>query len=171
MNRFIKDTKKYWKYTIYAAKSQLKTEVANSYLNWIWWILEPFCFMLIYAFVFGLMFHHKELYYNAYIFVGLAVWDFFNRCIKSSVRMVKRNKSIVSKVCCNSSSFVFLLSALFYSFIKIHIVKKECGLKISILFGGEGGIRTHVPVKANAFRVRPVMTASILLQKYLNILP
>ena len=98
MNRFIKDTKKYWKYTIYAAKSQLKTEVANSYLNWIWWILEPFCFMLIYAFVFGLMFHHKELYYNAYIFVGLAVWDFFNRCIKSSVRMVKRNKSIVSKV-------------------------------------------------------------------------
>ena len=53
MNRFIKDTKKYWKYTIYAAKSQLKTEVANSYLNWIWWILEPFCFMLIYAFVFG----------------------------------------------------------------------------------------------------------------------
>ena len=68
MNRFIKDTKKYWKYTIYAAKSQLKTEVANSYLNWIWWILEPFCFMLIYAFVFGLMFHHKELYYNAYIF-------------------------------------------------------------------------------------------------------
>ena len=48
MNRFINDTKKYWKYTLYAAKSQLKTEVANSYLNWIWWVLEPFCFMLIY---------------------------------------------------------------------------------------------------------------------------
>ncbi len=36
--------------------------------------------------------------------------------------------------------------------------------------GGEGGIRTHVSVKTNAFRVRPVMTASILLHKYLNIL-
>ena len=33
-----------------------------------------------------------------------------------------------------------------------------------LYFGGEGGIRTHVPVKANAFRVRPVMTASILLR-------
>lgn len=98
MRRFIADTKKYWKYTIYAAKSQLKTEVANSYLNWIWWILEPFCFMLIYAFVFGHIFNRKELYFNVYIFVGLAIWDFFNRCIKSSVRMVKRNKSIVSKV-------------------------------------------------------------------------
>ena len=36
--------------------------------------------------------------------------------------------------------------------------------KLRFSFGGEGGIRTHVPVKANAFRVRPVMTASILLQ-------
>ena len=31
-------------------------------------------------------------------------------------------------------------------------------------FGGDGEIRTHVPVRANAFRVRPVMTASIRLR-------
>ena len=30
-------------------------------------------------------------------------------------------------------------------------------------FGGVGGIRTHVSVKTNAFRVRPVMTTSIPL--------
>ena len=30
--------------------------------------------------------------------------------------------------------------------------------------GGDGEIRTHVPVRANAFRVRPVMTASIRLR-------
>ena len=34
------------------------------------------------------------------------------------------------------------------------------------VFGGDGGIRTHVPVKANAFRVRPVMTTSIRLRIY-----
>ncbi len=47
------------------------------------------------------------------------------------------------------------LTCIFYT-IKEH--------RITVLSGGEGGIRTHVPVKANAFRVRPVMTASILLQ-------
>ena len=98
MNRFITDTKKYWKYTIYSAKSQLKTEVANSYLNWLWWVLEPFCFMLIYAFIFGYLFSRKQEYYNVFIFVAIAYWDFFSRCVKSSVRMVKRNKPIVSKV-------------------------------------------------------------------------
>ena len=35
------------------------------------------------------------------------------------------------------------------------------------LFGGEGGIRTHVPFPANAFRVRPVMTTSIPLHMLL----
>ena len=45
--------------------------------------------------------------------------------------------------------------------------QSKCGLanlQTRINTGGEGGIRTHVPVKANAFRVRPVMTTSILLQ-------
>ena len=98
MNRFLSDVKRYWAYTVYAAKSQLKTEVANSYLNWLWWILEPLCFMFIYAFVFGYMLHRKMEYYNCYIFIGLAVWDFFRRCVKASVKMVRRNKPIVSKV-------------------------------------------------------------------------
>ena len=33
----------------------------------------------------------------------------------------------------------------------------------SVLIGGAGGIRTHGPRKANGFRVRLVMTTSILL--------
>ena len=69
MKRFINDTKKYWKYTLYAAKSQLKTEVANSYLNWIWWVLEPFCFMLIYAFIFGYMLGRRN-----YITMFIYLW-------------------------------------------------------------------------------------------------
>ena len=32
--------KKYWKYAIYSSKAQLKSEIANSYLNWLWWILD-----------------------------------------------------------------------------------------------------------------------------------
>ena len=66
MKRFASDIKKYWNYMVYEAKSQLKAEVANSYLNWIWWILEPLCLMLIYAFVFGFLFKHKEENYNVF---------------------------------------------------------------------------------------------------------
>lgn len=36
--------------------------------------------------------------------------------------------------------------------------------RVSVLKSGDGGIRTLVPRRANAFRVRPVMTTSIRLQ-------
>lgn len=98
MKRFFTDLKKHGKFVIYAGKSELKAEVANSYLNWLWWILEPFCFMLVYAFVFGKVFGMKEDYYILFIFIGITMWDFFNRMLLSSVQIVKNNKSIVSKV-------------------------------------------------------------------------
>lgn len=90
--------KKYWKYAIYSSKAQLKAEVANSYLNWLWWVLDPLCFMLIYVFMFGYVFKSKEQYFAIFVFVGITLWDFFNKCLLQSVKIIKNNKPIVSKV-------------------------------------------------------------------------
>lgn len=96
--RIYKDIKKYQNYIIYAVKAGLKAEVAGSYLNWIWWVLEPFCFMIIYATVFGMIFETAEEYFPVYIFVGNAIWAFFSKCIAASVSLVKQNETIISKV-------------------------------------------------------------------------
>ena len=96
--RFIADIRKYFRYSTISARSQLKSEVANSYLNWIWWVLDPLCFMLIYTFIFGYVFGSSEQYFPVYIFIGLSMWDFFNRTLTGSVKIVKSNKAIVSKV-------------------------------------------------------------------------
>lgn len=98
LRRFISDIKKYFRFSIVSARCQLKAEVANSYLNWIWWILDPLCFMLIYTFIFGYMFNASEPYFPCFIFIGLSMWDFFNRNLKNSIKIVKANKAIVSKV-------------------------------------------------------------------------
>lgn len=98
VKRFVADIKKYFRYSLVSAKAQLKTEVANSYLNWIWWILDPLCFMLIYTFIFGYVFGSAELYFPVYIFIGLTIWDFFNRTLLNSIKIVKANKAVVSKV-------------------------------------------------------------------------
>ena len=98
LKRFFNDLKKYFHYSIVAAKSQLKAEVAGSYLNWIWWILDPLCFMLIYTFIFGYVFKSNEQYFPVYIFIGLSMWDFFNKTVQGSVKMIKANKAIVSKI-------------------------------------------------------------------------
>ena len=67
--RLRQDLKKYGKYSIVSAKAQLKAEVASSYLNWLWWILDPICFMLIYTFIFGTVFQASEPYFPIFIFI------------------------------------------------------------------------------------------------------
>ena len=98
LKRFAKDLKKYFFYIRISAGSALKSEVADSYLNWIWLVLDPLCMMFVYAFVFGVIFEKKEQYFPLFIFVGLTQWNFFSTCVKKSVKIVKRNSSIVSKV-------------------------------------------------------------------------
>ena len=93
LKRFVTDIKQYFRYSIVAASAQLRSEVASSYLNWVWWVLEPICFMLIYTFMFGYVFEAKEQYFPIFIFIGLTMWDFFNRTVKQSVKLVKNNKA------------------------------------------------------------------------------
>ncbi len=98
LNRFISDMKKYFSYAKYSAKSDLKSEVASSYLNWLWWILDPLLFMLVYTFIAVIIFRSKTQYFPIFVFVGLTLWNFFNKNVQGSVKMVRQNSSIVSKV-------------------------------------------------------------------------
>ncbi len=96
--RFLNDFKKYKRYLTYAAKAQLKSEVSNSYLDWVWWILEPFFNMVIYTIIFGYIFHASEENFPVFIFIGVCIWGFFSKMVNQSVRLIKNNKSIVTKV-------------------------------------------------------------------------
>lgn len=98
MKRFFNDLKKYWKYIVYRTKADLKAEVTGSYLSWLWLIIEPICFMLIYTFISVIVFHSKIQYFTAFVFIGLTIWEFFQKTLTSSVRIVKNNRDVVTKV-------------------------------------------------------------------------
>ena len=78
VKKTVLDTKKYSHYIFYAAKSELKSEVANSYLNGLWWILDPLMFMLVYTFVSVVIFAQQSNI-SPYLFLGLTVWNFFKK--------------------------------------------------------------------------------------------
>lgn len=117
MKRFINDIKKYYKYTIYAAKAELKSEVAGSYLGWLWWFLEPLCFMLVYAFMVVTIFKASEQYMLAFVFIGNTIWTFFNKSLSTSVKLISSNKNIVTKV--YIPKFILVLVKMFVNFFKL----------------------------------------------------
>lgn len=98
LKKFISEMKKYWEYMIYAAKADLKAEVANSYLNRLWWLLEPTFNMMVYVIVFGRVMGNSIQNYATFVFSALLMWNFFSKTINYSVKCVRNNRDIVTKV-------------------------------------------------------------------------
>lgn len=119
MLKLLTNIKKYMKYAIWSAKSELKSEVADSYLNWLWWIIEPLFFMLIYTFVFGVIFKNNTPYFASFVFTGLTIWDFFNRMINISSKLIINNRDLVTKV--YIPKYILLLSKSFTYIFKMLI--------------------------------------------------
>lgn len=119
IKKFVNNIKKYFKYSIYSSKAELKSEVAGSYLNWLWWVIEPLCFMLIYTFIFTVVFKAGEEYFPAFVFIGLTAWEFFNRMITGSIKLVLNNRDLVTKV--YIPKYILLLSKSFTYLFKLLI--------------------------------------------------
>ena len=90
--RFVNDLKKYWAYAKQSAKADLKSEVASSYLNWLWWVLDPLLFMMVYTFIATVVFNGREQYFPIFVLIGLTMWNFFDKTVLGSVRIVKSNQ-------------------------------------------------------------------------------
>lgn len=115
--KFLKDIKKYGQYMVYAANTDLKAEVANSYLNRLWWLLEPFFNMLVYVIVFGNMMGNSVKNYATFVFSALLMWNYFNKTVNYSVKLVRNNKDIITKV--YIPKFVLLMSNMILNMFKL----------------------------------------------------
>ena len=96
--RFLADTRKYGQFVVYSAKAHMKAEVANSYLSWLWWILDPLLFMMVYTFIAEIVFKKQGLYFPVFVIIGLSVWNFFNKNIIQSISLMRTNKGIITKI-------------------------------------------------------------------------
>ena len=119
MIKFFTNIKKYYHYALYQAKAELKSEVTNSYLNWIWWFLEPTCLMLIYTFIVQVVFKTNEQYFPIFVYLGLTTWDLFNRNVSSSVKTIKNNIGTINKV--YVPKYIFILSKSFVYLFKFFV--------------------------------------------------
>ena len=157
MSRFGKDLHKFKKYVKYSAKSSLKSEVSGSYLGWLWWILEPMLFMLVYWFIFSVIFNNTTKYFPIFIFIGLSMWNFFSKGLTDSVHMVKSNESIISKVYMPKHMLIIsdMLTLLFKMIISFLIV-----VIMMIIY--------KVPVSFYVLWIIPVMITFFLLSYGLN---
>lgn len=119
MRQFISDVKKYRRYAWYSATSELKGQVAGSKLGWLWWIIEPLCFMLIYMFVYVCVFGSKMENLALFVFIGITIWGFFQSCIQSSIGIIASFSGVTRKVFI--PKFILVITKMVEFFVKMLI--------------------------------------------------
>ena len=152
MRRFVEDIKKYKNYIVYSSKSQLKSEIANSHLSWLWWILDPLLFMLVYSFIALVVFGKGEKYFPIFVFIGLNCWQFFFFFLKQSVKLVNANKQIVSKV--YIPKYILILIKMGFNGFKM-VVSFSLVVLLMIVW--------RVPVSLNILYIIPVFAVLIVV--------
>ena len=144
--------KRYNPYSLYAAKSELKGEVSSSYLTWIWWILDPVLFMLVYVFITVVVFRSDGEYLPVIVIIGLTVWNFFNKNVSISVRIVNTFKGIVSKI--YIPKYMLILEKMYVNFFKMII---SFGIVIGFM------IAYHIPFRLQLLQCIPLVLLLFLL--------
>lgn len=119
MKKFIEEFKKYNPFALYSAKAELKVEVSSSYLTWIWWILDPLLFMLVYSFIVSVVFKTQVDKLPVFVMTGLQLWNFFNKNIQLSVKIIRSNKSIISQR--YVPKYMLVVQKIYVNFIKFII--------------------------------------------------
>lgn len=152
ITKAIRDINKYWEYTVYAAKTDLKAEVANSYLNRLWWLLEPFFSMMVYVIVFGHVMGRSVENYATFIFSSLLMYNYFSKTINYSVKLVRNNRDIITKV--YVPKFILLISNMILNMLKL-LFSLVVLVPMLIIF--------RVPVGISLLYIIPVYATLILL--------
>lgn len=98
MIRFLRDIRGYIPYIGYASVSEMKADVIRSYLSWLWWFLDPLCFMLVYMFIGGVVYNSSAEYFPLFIMIGITLWNMFSKSCTASVKLIRSNIKLIQQV-------------------------------------------------------------------------
>ncbi|NLD20424.1 MAG: ABC transporter permease [Clostridiales bacterium] len=143
---FFKDLSRYFRYATYSAVSELKAQVAGSYLGWLWWILDPLCLMLVYSFVVIVVFKANIENFPLFVFIGLTAWNFFGATAESSIGIINSYSAVTKKT--YIPKCILVLMTEFVNLIKMFIGIVICLVAILIL---------RIPITINILSMIPIL--------------
>lgn len=89
----------YYKDLIFVlTKKEIKVRYKNSYFGYVWSLLNPLAFALIFYFVFGIIMRVKMEHYSLFLITGLFPWQWISNSLTASTTIYISNASIIKKI-------------------------------------------------------------------------
>lgn len=89
----------YFSLLMFKTYVDLRAEASRTYLNFLWWIVEPVLYMGVFYVVFGLMFKRGDgPDYVPFLLCGLMAWKWFDSTIRSGANAIQINAALIGQV-------------------------------------------------------------------------
>jgi len=98
MREYLKEILKRKDLLRYLVMSGLKADNRDSYLGYLWWLLDPLLNVLVYYFVVVTILGRGGPDYPVFLVIGMVVWRWMNTTINSSAKSITRYSSIINQV-------------------------------------------------------------------------
>ncbi len=89
---------KYLDFIWYRSLAQLRSESSRAYLGYLWWVLEPALYLLVFYLVFALVLNRGDENYVRVLLIGLVVFKWFDSAVRSSMDVIQQNAGLIDKV-------------------------------------------------------------------------
>jgi lipopolysaccharide transport system permease protein len=117
------------RYAIHRVRSEIKSEVSNYYLSYLWWILEPCLMIAVFYVVFAKLFGRGGDDFVAFLLLGVTAWLWFAHSVLKSSQSIRSATGLMLQV--YVPKFVFPLSSvLFHLFKHLFVMAVLLGLLV-----------------------------------------
>jgi ABC-type polysaccharide/polyol phosphate export permease len=95
LGKVVKDFKKYHEYIFFNTKYELKAQVSNTILGYLWWLLDPLIHMLVYTILVTVIFETNIQGFALAVFCALLPWKWFTATVSTSSNTIRSKASIL----------------------------------------------------------------------------
>ncbi len=88
----------YFDLILYKTYADMRAETARTYMGYLWWVIDPVVAMATYYVVFGLFLQTKTEDFIPFLFVGVAVWQWFSATVLKGANTVGGAASLIGQV-------------------------------------------------------------------------
>ena len=90
--------KNYLQLVTYKAYADLRSEAAKTTIGFLWWVLDPLLFMIIFYVVFGLIMKHGTEDFISFLLIGLVTWRWFQNTISHGANSILAGRGLMRQV-------------------------------------------------------------------------
>ncbi len=107
MKKYISELWKRKDLLIYLVTSGLKAENRNTFLGYLWWLLDPFLNIIVYYFLVVVIMKRGGPDYSQFLVIGMVVFRYFSTSISLSSGAIIKNSGIITQVYLPKAIFAF----------------------------------------------------------------